>query len=196
MHSSLGCCFCHVIWNVHPIPLVQARNNYLHASNNFIHTILYAQNACAHACMVSTIHKRILSQNHLYEWLWVHLYFSLQRWYMNGNIECFTNGHVPLALLSLAMLLLFLVLLPVAIVYTTQCSKVSEYNISCIIIEVLIILYSSAWIPLASSKYVYYSRYCTLLSSTMRLLDIHVLASNPGLLSKKEGLVSTVCACA
>ena len=36
----------------------------------------------------------------------------MQRWFHSGNIECFSGGHLPLALLSIIILLLAHALIP------------------------------------------------------------------------------------
>ena len=38
--------------------------------------------------------------------------FYLQRWIVNGNIECFTGWHAPLALLAIAVLVVTVTLVP------------------------------------------------------------------------------------
>ena len=38
---------------------------------------------------------------------------SLQRWFVNGNIGCFTGWHIPLALLAIAVLAVTVLLIPV-----------------------------------------------------------------------------------
>ena len=36
-----------------------------------------------------------------------------QRWFVNGNIGCFTGWHIPLALLAIAVLAITVLLIPV-----------------------------------------------------------------------------------
>ena len=38
----------------------------------------------------------------------------LQRWFVSGNTVCFTGGHVPLALLAIAVLVVCVALVPLA----------------------------------------------------------------------------------
>ena len=38
---------------------------------------------------------------------------SLQRWFVDGSVQCFAGGHVPLGLLAILVLLVCLTLIPV-----------------------------------------------------------------------------------
>ena len=42
----------------------------------------------------------------------IDLHINLQRWFVSGTIGCFTGGHIPLALLAIAGLLVALMLIP------------------------------------------------------------------------------------
>ena len=48
------------------------------------------------------------------------VYFLLQRWYVSGDIQCFTGGHIPLALLAILMLALCVFLIPTLIVLSIK----------------------------------------------------------------------------
>ena len=43
-----------------------------------------------------------------------------RRWFINGDIECFKGGHLPLALLAITLLLIALLLAPLTVVITQQ----------------------------------------------------------------------------
>ena len=43
-----------------------------------------------------------------------------RRWFINGDIECFKGGHLPLALLAITVLLIALLLAPLTVVITQQ----------------------------------------------------------------------------
>ena len=43
----------------------------------------------------------------------------LQRWFVSGTVQCFSNGHTALALLSIAVLVAALLLLPVCVILAT-----------------------------------------------------------------------------
>lgn len=42
--------------------------------------------------------------------------FYFQRWFIDGEVHCFTGGHLPLALLAMAVLLLCFLLIPLTII--------------------------------------------------------------------------------
>ena len=42
-----------------------------------------------------------------------------QRWYVNGEVKCFTGGHIPLALLAILVLLAAALLIPLTAVLST-----------------------------------------------------------------------------
>ena len=44
---------------------------------------------------------------------------SLQRWFVNGEVECFTGGHVALGLLAILVLLVSLLLIPFVFLLAT-----------------------------------------------------------------------------
>ena len=55
-----------------------------------------------------------------------------QRWFINGEVSCFTGPHLPLALLAMAVLLLCFLLIPLTTITSldilkvhTQCPKSS-----------------------------------------------------------------------
>ena len=39
------------------------------------------------------------------------LFFSLQRWYVDGSVRCFTGGHLPLAIMAILTLMICLLLI-------------------------------------------------------------------------------------
>lgn len=43
-----------------------------------------------------------------------------QRWYVNGDIRCFTGGHVPLAMFAILILALCLLIIPTLIVIAVK----------------------------------------------------------------------------
>ena len=43
-----------------------------------------------------------------------------QRWFVDGNIECFTGGHIPLSLLAIAVLVLTVTLVPLIGLISTK----------------------------------------------------------------------------
>ena len=45
---------------------------------------------------------------------------ALQRWFVNGEVECFTGSHIALALLAILVLLTALLLLPLSVLVTTM----------------------------------------------------------------------------
>lgn len=45
---------------------------------------------------------------------------SLQRWFLNGQVKCFTGGHLPLALLAILVLLVCLALIPLTAAVATE----------------------------------------------------------------------------
>ena len=55
-------------------------------------------------------------------------FFSLwQRWFINGEISCFSGSHLPLALLAMTVLLLCFLLIPLTIAISVNTLKVYRY---------------------------------------------------------------------
>lgn len=72
-------------------------------------------------------------KQHWYVSLWLNISVynnvnssTLQRWFVNGNITCFTGGHLPLALLAIILLILSISIIPIsAMVAVDMVPKVS-----------------------------------------------------------------------
>ena len=56
-----------------------------------------------------------------------------QRWYVNGEIECFTGGHIPLALLAIIVLLGTLFILPFIVLVAT--GKLKNVRNKCLLMS-------------------------------------------------------------
>ena len=61
-------------------------------------------------------------------------YFYLQRWYVDGDIQCFTGGHIPLALFAMLTLALCVAIVPTLVIVSlkvnvsaTYCSAICSY---------------------------------------------------------------------
>ena len=55
-----------------------------------------------------------------------------QRWFPSGNIVCFTGGHIPLALLSIVILVLAVGLIPLSVaIVLGKLSKVCSPSHGC-----------------------------------------------------------------
>ena len=42
----------------------------------------------------------------------------VQRWYINGNVKCFSGGHIPLGLLAIVVLGFCLSIIPITLIYS------------------------------------------------------------------------------
>ena len=45
------------------------------------------------------------------------MYAIIQRWYVNGNVECFSGGHIILGVLAIVVLIFCILLIPLVFVY-------------------------------------------------------------------------------
>ena len=52
-----------------------------------------------------------------------------QRWFINGEVPCFTGPHLPLALLAMAVLLLCFLLIPLTTIISLDILKVHAHSV-------------------------------------------------------------------
>ena len=52
-----------------------------------------------------------------------------QRWFINGEVPCFTGPHLPLALLAMAVLLLCFLLIPLTTIISLDILKVHTHSV-------------------------------------------------------------------
>ena len=55
--------------------------------------------------------------------------FLWQRWFINGEVSCFTGPHLPLALLAMAVLLLCFLLIPLTTIISLDILKVHTHSV-------------------------------------------------------------------
>lgn len=46
-------------------------------------------------------------------------FISLQRWHVNGEVQCFSGGHIGLALLAIVVLLAAVLMIPLIVLVAT-----------------------------------------------------------------------------
>ena len=64
------------------------------------------------------------------------MFHSIQRWFVDGSVKCFTGGHLPLAIMAMVILLFYLLLVTVLTAVVLKTIKVSVYYIcsSCVVL--------------------------------------------------------------
>ena len=62
--------------------------------------------------------------------IYVHLVTvcSIQRWFVDGTVNCFTGGHLPLAIVAILILIFHMILVAFVIALILKKVKVSSYS--------------------------------------------------------------------
>ena len=55
------------------------------------------------------------------------IFHSIQRWFVDGSVKCFTGGHLPFAIMAVVILLFYLLLVIVLTAVVLKRIKVSVH---------------------------------------------------------------------
>ena len=92
-------------------------------SHTHTHTHTYTHTlhsyALTHTHTYTFTHTHTHTHTHLHTHTHMHTHTLIQRWFIDANIKCFAyGGHAPLGLLAIAVLLICVLLIPTAVLFS------------------------------------------------------------------------------